>query len=153
MKKIDQLSVQLIRDNEKMIESPISDYISALSFIINEIGYSTIEKAMLLCMGYDDEPIGYSMIGMGNADKIIIDIAEVYRIALLANARSIIIAHNHLGTSLIPTDSDLLTTKKIGQIGNVLGIKLIDSVIVNADGECQSIRKYLMEKENENEVE
>lgn len=46
-----------------------------------------------------------------------------------------------------------MTTKKIGQIGNVLGIKLIDSVIVNADGECQSIRKYLMEKENENEVE
>ena len=152
MKAIDCISVQLVRTKGKQIESPISNYIQALPFIVNEIGYSTTEKAMLLCMGYDDEPIGYSIIGIGNADKIIIDVAEVYRTALLVNARSIIIAHNHLGSSLLPTDSDILTTQRIGQIGNILGIKLIDSVIVNSYGKSQSIRKFLMKRE-QNEVE
>ena len=153
MKKIKEFSVRLVSNKNKEIVSPISDYLQAIPFIIEEIGYSTIEKAMLLCMGYDYDPIGYSLIGIGNSDKIIIDVAELFRIALLSNAKNIIIAHNHLGTSLIPTDSYILATKRIGNIGNILGIKLIDSIIVNSLGDSLSIRKYLIEKGNADGLE
>jgi DNA repair protein RadC len=99
-------------------------------------------------MDYDYMPINCSIIGIGNDDKIIIDIGEIFKIALLCNARHIIIAHNHLGSSLKPTESDLQTTQKIGYVGNILGIPLIDSIIVNSSKEYTSIRKYIMDKEN-----
>lgn len=125
----------------------------AFNFVKEQIGNGTVERFFLICMDYDYMPINCSVIGIGNNDKIIVDIGEVFKIALLSNAYHIIVAHNHLGSSLVPTESDLQTTKQIGYVGNILGIPLIDSIIVNSSDEYMSIRKFVMQKEKSNGLE
>ena len=97
-------------------------------------------------MDFDYTPINYSVIGIGDDSKTNIDIAEIFKIALLSNARHILVAHNHLGCSVIPSESDIKTTKEIGYLGKILNIELIDSVIINSKNQYFSIRKHELEK-------
>lgn len=121
----------------------ISNCDDAISFISKEISKGLVERFILICMDYDYKPICYSILGVGDADKILIDIGELFRIALLSGAKRILVAHNHLGTSSVPTESDILTTKQIGQVAKILNIEFIDSIVIAADDGWTSIRKYV----------
>ncbi len=121
----------------------VSNCDEAYLFINDEIGSGLVERFLLLCMDYDYHPINYSILGIGDSEKILVDIGELFRIALLSGAKHILVAHNHLGTSSLPTDSDISTTKQIGYIGKMLNIELIDSMVITANGTWASIRKYI----------
>lgn len=149
MKNISVVNVELRRDYSLLGPECISNCEDAYKFICDQIGHSCIERFVLICIDYEYHPITYSLIGVGNSNRVSIDLGEIFKVALLANAKHIIIAHNHLGMSLIPTDSDLETTRKIGYIGTILNIPLIDSLIVNSNNEYLSIRKYIAKKESE----
>ena len=128
----------------------VSNCEDAYLFIRNQIGFGTVERVMILCMDYDYHLIKCAIVSIGNDDKAVLDIGEIFKIALLLDAHHILISHNHLGSSLIPTESDIQITQKIGYVGKVLGISLIDSIIVNAGENYQSIRKFIMEREKKN---
>ena len=55
---------------------------------------------------------------------------EVYKIAILSNAASIIVGHNHPAGTLTPSKADIETTKHLQEAGALLGIKLLDHIIV-----------------------
>lgn len=130
----------------------ISNALDAQEFIYNTIGKKTVECFEVIFMDFDYTPINYSVIGIGDDSKTNIDIAEIFKIALLSNSKHILVAHNHLGCSVIPSESDIKTTKEIGYIGKILNIELIDSVIINSKNQYFSIRKHELEKA-ENAVE
>ncbi len=130
----------------------ISNALDAQEFIYNTIGKKTVECFEVIFMDFDYTPINYSVIGIGDDSKTNIDIAEIFKIALLSNAKHILVAHNHLGCSVIPSESDIKTTREIGYIGKILNIELIDSVIINSKNQYFSIRKHELEKA-ENAVE
>ena len=130
----------------------ISNALDAQEFIYNTIGKKTVECFEVIFMDFDYTPINYSVIGIGDDSKTNIDIAEIFKIALLSNAKHILVAHNHLGCSVTPSESDIKTTKEIGYIGKILNIELIDSVIINSTNQYFSIRKHELEKA-ENAVE
>ena len=110
----------------------ICDSDDAHKFVYKTIGKKTDECFEAIFMDNDYVPIEYTIVGIGTGSKVTIDISEIFKIGLLTNAKHILVAHNHLGCSVIPSESDINTTKKIGQIGKLLNIDLIDSVIVNA---------------------
>ncbi|MCP0887540.1 hypothetical protein LB941_09365 [Ligilactobacillus sp. WILCCON 0076] len=60
--------------------------------------------------------------------------------ALLCNAKSIIIAHNHPSGELMPSSNDLVATHRISQACELLEMSLIDSFIVT-DNDCLSLRE------------
>jgi DNA repair protein RadC len=55
---------------------------------------------------------------------------EVFQKALLANAVSIILMHNHPSGDPTPSRQDIEVTKKIADAGNLIGIELLDHIIV-----------------------
>ena len=67
----------------------------------------------------------------------------MFRVALLSNASSIIICHNHPSGDLKPSPYDIEITKKIGYVGSILGIRLMDSLIIGDNGQCLSIRREI----------
>ena len=124
----------------------ISNAFEAQDFVYNTIGKKTVECFEVIFMDFDYTPIEFSIIGIGDGSKTNIDIAEIFKIALLSNAKHILVAHNHLGSSVVPTESDIKTTKEIGYIGKMLKIELIDSVVINSSNNYYSIRKHELEK-------
>ena len=55
---------------------------------------------------------------------------EIFKEAYLSSASSIILLHNHPTGNIIPSQNDIDTTKNLIQIGNLLGIQVIDHIII-----------------------
>lgn len=62
-----------------------------------------------------------------------VDLGEVFREALKAGARSIVVAHNHPSGDLTPSMSDIAMTAKLREAGNLLGVSLLDHLILGSD--------------------
>ncbi len=67
----------------------------------------------------------------GHSTKSVdIDLNDFSKQVVLNNAKSVVIAHNHLGSSPEPSTQDDITTEKICVILSLMGVPLIDHIIV-----------------------
>ena len=64
---------------------------------------------------------------------VAVDLGEVFREALKAGARSIVVAHNHPSGDLTPSRADIAMTAKLREAGNLLGVSLLDHLILGSD--------------------
>jgi DNA repair protein RadC len=55
---------------------------------------------------------------------------EVFKSAILANAHSFILVHNHPSGDQEPTKEDIKLTQEMKQIGRIMKIRLKDHVII-----------------------
>ena len=81
-----------------------------------------------------------NLLSVGTINSGLVCPREVFKSALLANATSIIIAHNHPSGDPTPSKEDILTTKRLLEAGRLLGINVLDHVIVG-NGDYYSIRE------------
>ena len=106
-----------------------------------KIGKSNVENVGLICLDSSNRIVNFACVAIGNIENVKVNIAEIFKIALLSNSSQIIIAHNHPSGVLEITEADISLTKKIGMIAKLFEIKLIDSLIVNCKEEIVSIRE------------
>lgn len=86
--------------------------------------------------------IGFHVVSHGTPTASLVHAREVYKSAILSNAHTIIVAHNHPGGSLTPSEEDIQTTRQLIQAGQLLGVQLLDHIIVSYNG-MASIREQL----------
>ena len=70
------------------------------------------------------------MVSIGALTQALIHPREVFKGALLANARRIICVHNHPSGDLTPSDADRRTFDSLSAAGEVLGVEVLDFLIV-----------------------
>ena len=59
---------------------------------------------------------------------------EVFKEAILESAYSFIAVHNHPSGETTPSKEDIAITKRLQEVGQVMGIQLLDHVIVSSEG-------------------
>ena len=64
----------------------------------------------------------------------IVDLREVFQLALKLSATIIILSHNHPIGNLRPSHTDKLITRKIVEAGKILDITVYDHLIVTQEG-------------------
>lgn len=84
--------------------------------------------------------IGYHEVSHGTISASLVHPREVFKAALLSNAYCLLVAHNHPAGSLTPSNEDLTTTEKLVQVGELIGVPVLDHIIVSKLG-TQSIRE------------
>jgi DNA repair protein RadC len=90
----------------------------------------TLKVILLNCAG---GVLGFHTISEGGTTESIADVKVIFQVALLANAHSIILAHNHPSGTLHPSYADDLLTEKVKQCCRLMDIKLLDHLIVTAE--------------------
>ena len=85
-------------------------------------------------------PISYHIAGIGSVNSVHFAVASVFKIALLQNATSLLLCHNHPGGNPSPSVEDLETTKTFVDLGYSLGIRILDHFIITPD-EYVSLRE------------
>lgn len=75
-------------------------------------------------------PISYHVAGVGSIRSVHFPIDGVFKTALLQNAVSIIICHNHPSGNLEPSEEDIDATRLLVAAGEMLGIKVLDHFIL-----------------------
>lgn len=77
---------------------------------------------------------GYKKISSGGSTATIVDPAEVMRQAILNEATSIILLHNHPSGHRGESKADVILTKRIAECGKLMGIPVDDHLIIAGDG-------------------
>ena len=68
------------------------------------------------------EIIGVSEVGHGGISKCFVEVGNIFKRALLCNASSIILVHNHPSGGINPSEDDIDLTFVVQDVGEVLGI-------------------------------
>jgi len=69
----------------------------------------------------------------GSVNSSQVRVAEVFRAAIVDNAPTIILAHNHPSGDPTPSPEDVAVTKAIVQAGKILDIDVVDHLIITQD--------------------
>jgi len=88
------------------------------------------ENFYILLLNNQNNIIKEELISKGILDASIIHPREVFKPAIKNSAAKIILVHNHPSGNPEPSQEDLDITKQLIKIGEELGIKVLDSVIV-----------------------
>lgn len=88
------------------------------------------EEFMVLMLDVKNNLIGYNLVSVGTLDYVIIHPREVFKPAILANAASIILTHNHPSGDPNPSGNDIELTKEVVEAGKLLSIHVLDHVII-----------------------
>ena len=75
-------------------------------------------------------PIGQQMLSKGTLDRTAIDCRTVIRNALLLNAASFILLHNHPSGDPNPSKADIHFTDRLRKACSLLDIHLLDHIII-----------------------
>ena len=84
--------------------------------------------------------VGIEEVSKGTLNSSLICSREVYKAAVLCNAHSIILLHNHPSGDPTPSEADIDITKKLKKAGDIMGINLMDHITVGTDGTYVSMK-------------
>lgn len=74
------------------------------------------------------------IVFQGTLNRSLIHPREIFAKAIEDRAASIILAHNHPSGNLEPSEEDKLVTEKLREVGNLLGIDVLDHLILTNQG-------------------
>ena len=73
------------------------------------------------------------LLFIGTLDYSLVHPREIFKEAYINGATAIICVHNHPSGNVIPSKNDFEITKRLVSIGDMLGIKVIDHVIIGSE--------------------
>lgn len=139
MKKITTYNVKLIKEECHLYDLPdnVADSSSKVGNIIQtvlDLNSSTVEKFGMLCLDTQKKIIGIHILSIGTLNETLVDIRGIFQRALLNNAHTIIVFHNHPGGNPSPSREDIEATNRIIDAGKVMNIELVDHIICSEQG-------------------
>ncbi len=80
---------------------------------------------------------------IGTLNSVALEGRELFKEPIKSSAAKIIIIHNHPSGNLVPSKSDIKFTQKMYDIGNLIGIEIIDHIIIGGNDFCSLKRLKL----------
>jgi len=75
-------------------------------------------------------------VSIGTLNASLVHPREVFDKAILNHSSHVIVAHNHPSGDLMPSEDDILTTRRLVDAGKILGIFVVDHLIISDSGYC-----------------
>jgi DNA repair protein RadC len=98
------------------------------------------EVFAILCLSTKHRVIAYHEVSRGTLDATLVHPREVFKAALLSNAASIILTHNHPSGDPTPSPDDHQLTRRLVDAGRLIGVEVLDHIIVG-EGRYFSFRE------------
>jgi DNA repair protein RadC len=89
-----------------------------------------VEKFGIFALTTKNKIAGIHIISVGTLDKALVEPREVFKAAIMNNAKAIIAFHNHPSGDPAPSPDDIYTTKLLKHAGEILKIALLDHIII-----------------------
>lgn len=96
----------------------------------------------ILLVGVDSKNavIGVVEVARGGIAGCACTPREIFQAAFAMNAAAILLAHNHPSEDPTPSPDDIVMTKAVADISNMIGMPLLDHIVVAVEsGACRSI--------------
>ena len=77
-----------------------------------------------------NHPINFNVVSIGDVNQAHVPIQNVFKSAILSNASSIMMFHNHPSGSVQASREDIDVTKRLIEAGKIMNIPVLDHIIV-----------------------
>jgi len=98
------------------------------------------EHFLALLLDTRSQLIKVSEISIGSLDTSIVHPREVFKEAISASAASVIFAHNHPSGNPEASEDDVRLTKRLAEVGEIIGIDVLDHIIIG-DNKYLSLKR------------
>lgn len=102
------------------------------------------EQVIVCCLDNKNQPVSVNIVSMGTVNSSLVHPREVFKTAVLSNAASIILFHNHPSGDPEPSQEDINITDRIKEAGKILGIELLDHIIIGSENRFISLKEKNM---------
>ena len=113
-----------------MSATPIRNTWDAARLLQQQFADADREYFVSVNLDAQGRPISYHVAGIGSVCAVHFAVDGIFKVALLQNAVSVILCHNHPGGTTAPSTEDLEATRTIIDAGKMLGIKVLDHFII-----------------------
>jgi len=133
--------VCLVMENPSAPPLEICEPFDIYKMLRDEMIASDREMLLSVLLNGMNRLIGVETVAIGGLHSCMMIPRDLFKSAILANAASIIVCHNHPSGDLTPSIQDLKMTHKVVKAGNILGIKVLDHLIISHEGFRSIINK------------
>jgi DNA repair protein RadC len=140
-KRVNIVSLKLVKESsllykERSIRSPEDGY-RLMKKILGDL-----DREAFVCINLNtkNEPNSINICHIGSLNASIVHPREVMKSAILSNAASIMVGHNHPSGHSEPSREDIEVTRRLVEAGKIIGIDLLDHLIIG-DGEYVSLKE------------
>lgn len=142
MENINVITIQAVKEKTfKYIFNKVTCPSDAYLILRDFIGPVDRECFVVALLNTHNYINALNVVSIGTLNSSLVHPREVFKPAILANAASIIIAHNHPTGYPSPSMEDRQVTEKLIKAGEIMGIPIQDHIIV-----CDE--RYFSFKEN-----
>lgn len=107
-------------------------------FLMAQLDGRCNETVYLLCLDAKCKVLSCQQVGEGGINSAGVPIRRVVEVALAANATTAVLGHNHPSGIALPSNEDILTTRRIAAALDAVEVTLADHIVV-ADGDYVSM--------------
>lgn len=107
----------------------------------NFIAHEDREIFLVMMLNTKNQVIGLHKAHVGSLNASVVHPRDVFKSAVLNNAASIIVSHQHPSGDSTASLEDIQVTKRLAEAGKILGIELLDHVIVTHTGKHISLKE------------
>lgn len=101
-------------------------------FYKDKIGNKKQEYFYVVYLDNQKKVIDDKLLFIGTINYSLVHPREIFKEAYLLGASALICIHNHPGGNPLPSKQDIDVTNNLIEVGNILGIKVVDHIIICA---------------------
>ena len=141
LKQVD-VRLKLVEGNGIYSEKPITNPEEAISVMADVMAGLDREEVCVINLDSKGHPINFNVVSIGTINSSFVSGRELFKSAILSNAASMILLHNHPSSELQMSQSDRMVTEKMMYASLFLDIEILDHIIVaGRTGRTLSIRE------------
>ncbi len=117
-KRLHVVSVQLVRESSVLYPPRFVQTPDDATFLLRDF-IETQDRDMYVLLGLDakNQRTMVQTVGIGTINSCLVHPQEVFKVAILSNATSVIVAHGHPSALSAPSDDDKAITQRLVESG------------------------------------
>lgn len=148
MTNISIYELRLVKEGKEQynVDEKITNPETAVKIInkIFDLENKAEEEVVMMTLDAKNKATGLFRISKGTISASMVHPREIFKRAMLHNAYSIMLFHNHPSGGLDPSQEDINITNRLADSGTLLGIKLLDHIIISREGHLSFKGKKLL---------
>lgn len=103
-------------------------------FVRADMEFLQVEHFDVIGLSTKNHVVFKENISIGSLNASIVHPREAFKGLIRRSCAACILVHNHPSSDPLPSEEDILLTKKLVECGSIIGIEVLDHIIVGADG-------------------
>ena len=98
--------------------------------LMEDMRYLDREHFRVILLNSKNQVLGIESVAVGSLNSAIVHPREIFKLPVKRSAAAVILVHNHPSGDPTPSQEDVEVTRRLVEVGNLLGIEVLDHIVI-----------------------